>query len=239
MFDRFQDRVHEKKIEDEIFEIRDPKAPLCYDKYNVIQQKACKLEDSLKSRYRLRDAQEKRRPKMKNRERKEKDITVQTQEDYDIDKVLEELGEDKPKENKQRKKKKKSKRKANEGSENPSNSSTVIESIEELNIGSTPTNDPVLEEQERLATLTPSLQPTNSKGDNMDKKEVENTKLEENLNKPEEECSICFSPRIKTFLFFPCGHATFCEPCANCIFNELRKCPTCQTPIQGKCPVFH
>ena len=46
-----------------------------------------------------------------------------------------------------------------------------------------------------------------------------------------EECSICFGIRIHTFVFVPCGHATFCEDCASRIFNEVKKCPTCQALI--------
>ena len=55
----------------------------------------------------------------------------------------------------------------------------------------------------------------------------------------EPECSTCFEPRIRTFLLFPCGHATFCEQCA-AYFSEsdARTCPTCRAVIVGKIRVF-
>ena len=55
----------------------------------------------------------------------------------------------------------------------------------------------------------------------------------------EPECSTCFEPRIRTFLLFPCGHATFCEQCAAYFCeSEAKTCPTCRAIIVGKIRVF-
>ena len=54
-----------------------------------------------------------------------------------------------------------------------------------------------------------------------------------------DECSICFEPRNPTYLFFPCGHATFCKDCALRLSeNKEKRCPDCRTTIQGTCRVF-
>ena len=53
------------------------------------------------------------------------------------------------------------------------------------------------------------------------------------------ECSTCFEPRIRTFLLVPCGHATFCEKCATYLCDsEDKRCPTCRAIISGKIRVF-
>ena len=52
------------------------------------------------------------------------------------------------------------------------------------------------------------------------------------------ECTICFEPRYRTFLLIPCGHATFCETCADRILEDGKKCPTCQVPVTQKIRVF-
>ena len=54
-----------------------------------------------------------------------------------------------------------------------------------------------------------------------------------------DECTICFEPRNPTYLFFPCGHATFCKDCALRLSeNEEKRCPDCRATIQGTCRVF-
>ena len=61
-----------------------------------------------------------------------------------------------------------------------------------------------------------------------------------NVEKPTyDECTICFEPRNPTYLFFPCGHATFCKDCALRLSeNEEKRCPDCRSTIQGTCRVF-
>ena len=53
------------------------------------------------------------------------------------------------------------------------------------------------------------------------------------------ECSTCFEPRDRTFLLVPCGHATFCQNCATqfCTTGP-KKCPTCRGQVTGKIRVF-
>ena len=184
----------------------------------------------------------------KNTENAVKDSKVESKrsekvvEEYNIDEILQYLGEDVPEPKAksgsksgqvQKQKKKKPKRKGNIIENNSESiAPSIPESIEKLSIGSTPTNDSILEEQERVALQKPSLDPLI--GNNH-----ENNVSNDNRQEPEQECSICYHPRTKTFLLYPCGHATFCEVCANRILEELMKCPTCQRPIQGTCPVFH
>ena len=60
-----------------------------------------------------------------------------------------------------------------------------------------------------------------------------------NPNYEEPTCSICFEPRTQTYLLTPCGHATFCESCANHFCNsDDKKCPICRTKATGKIQVF-
>ena len=60
-----------------------------------------------------------------------------------------------------------------------------------------------------------------------------------NVNDVEDnECSICFCVREKTFVIIPCGHATFCEHCSIRICNDTKRCPTCQTPTTGRLRIF-
>merc|ERR1712029_593374 len=76
-----------------------------------------------------------------------------------------------------------------------------MEASEELiEVQDQPTSDQPDEEQEQLLE---EVQQNNSST---------NKKPTEVPSEP--ECSICFEPRIRTFLLLPCGHATFCEKCA-------------------------
>ena len=240
----------------ELCELQNPKSFLNYYRFEYCEKMASDLSMSLDKRYaRLRNREEiirevitkkRKEVKMAKMARKEcknvKNITV-TQgvaEEYNIDEILKELGEDEPNGKSdgkvQKQKKKKGKRKEKITENNSQSSLPVItNAVEELSIDSVPTNDPILEEQESLASQVPSLNPSNS---NNDENKKDNTVIIDNHQEPEQECSICYHPRTKTFLFYPCGHATFCELCANRILDELKKCPTCQSPIQGTCPVF-
>ena len=55
----------------------------------------------------------------------------------------------------------------------------------------------------------------------------------------DEECTICYEPRNPTYMFYPCGHATFCKDCATHLFeNSEKKCPDCRRPIKEVVRVF-
>ena len=54
-----------------------------------------------------------------------------------------------------------------------------------------------------------------------------------------DECTICFEERNPTYMFYPCGHATFCKKCAERLFeSEEKKCPDCRTLIKDTIRVF-
>ena len=55
----------------------------------------------------------------------------------------------------------------------------------------------------------------------------------------QDECTICYEPRIQTYVFIPCGHATFCKDCALHIFeNTDKRCPDCRSRIQQTFRIF-
>ena len=55
----------------------------------------------------------------------------------------------------------------------------------------------------------------------------------------QDECTICYEPRIQTYVFIPCGHATFCKECALHIFeNTDKRCPDCRSRIQQTFRIF-
>jgi hypothetical protein len=45
-------------------------------------------------------------------------------------------------------------------------------------------------------------------------------------------CPVCLLVRERTYCFVSCGHALFCEGCANTLFANQSHCPTCRTGIQ-------
>ena len=54
-----------------------------------------------------------------------------------------------------------------------------------------------------------------------------------------EECTICFEPRDQTYIFYPCGHATFCKDCALHLFEKSdKRCPDCRATIKITFRVF-
>ena len=54
-----------------------------------------------------------------------------------------------------------------------------------------------------------------------------------------DECTICFGLLIHTYMFYPCGHATFCIDCASRLFkSEEKKCPDCRALIKDTIRVF-
>ena len=209
-------------------------------------------------------------------------VTQGKLEEYNIDEVLIKLGENKPGENKPKdKERKKRKKKSKREEQNREGGENVTDLLEDLNIDSASTIDPILDEKEKLNELVPTLSPLDEECQNTEPEQIESkitndiatdaitndnpteaitnnnpteaivddiateaitnepTEAITDDNPTEPECSICFNPRVKTFLFYPCGHATFCKACADRIVAELKKCPTCQSPICGSCPVFH
>ena len=66
--------------------------------------------------------------------------------------------------------------------------------------------------------------------------EIPPVKIEE---KTSDECSICYEVRDQTFVFYPCGHATFCKGCAIRVFETKdRRCPDCRTVIRDTFRVY-
>ena len=53
-----------------------------------------------------------------------------------------------------------------------------------------------------------------------------------------EECTICFDTRIQTYMFYPCGHATFCKDCALHLFKKKKNCPDCRGLIKDTVRVY-
>ena len=54
-----------------------------------------------------------------------------------------------------------------------------------------------------------------------------------------DECTICFGLLIHTYMFYPCGHATFCKDCASRLFKSAdNRCPDCRTLIKDTVRVF-
>ena len=71
----------------------------------------------------------------------------------------------------------------------------------------------------------------------------ESEKLRKNLEMMkianDDECTICYEPRNPAYMFYPCGHATFCKNCASRLFEESeKKCPDCRRPIKDIVRVF-
>lgn len=49
--------------------------------------------------------------------------------------------------------------------------------------------------------------------------------------RPNAHCICCLGPRVRTYCLVPCGHALFCEGCANSLKNRRLCCPTCRANI--------
>ena len=137
-------------------------------------------------------------------------VTQGKAEDYDIEKVLKSLEiEENPTKKRKPKSKRKSKKKPNE---------TIIAD-----------NDSELTESVKAEDASVELVDSTS----------DEAKSSPNVNDVEDnECSICFCVREKTFVIIPCGHATFCEHCSLRICNDTKRCPTCQTPTEGRLRIF-
>ena len=137
-------------------------------------------------------------------------VTQGKAEDYDIEKVLKSLEiEENPTKKRKPKSKRKSKKKPNE---------TIIAD-----------NDSELTESVKAEDASVELVDSTS----------DEAKSSPNVNDVEDnECTICFCVREKTFVIIPCGHATFCEHCSLRICNDTKRCPTCQTPTTGRLRIF-
>ena len=137
-------------------------------------------------------------------------VTQGKAEDYDIEKVLKSLEtEENPTKKRKPKSKRKSKKKPNE--------SIIADNDSELT--------------ESVKAEDASVELVDSTSDE--------AKSSPNVNDVEDnECSICFCVREKTFVIIPCGHATFCEHCSIRICNDTKRCPTCQTPTEGRLRIF-
>ena len=137
-------------------------------------------------------------------------VTQGKAEDYDIEKVLKSLEiEENPTKKRKPKSKRKSKKKPNE--------SIIADNDSELT--------------ESVKAEDASVELVDSTSDE--------AKSSPNVNDVEDnECSICFCVREKTFVIIPCGHATFCEHCSIRICNDTKRCPTCQTLTTGRLRIF-
>ena len=68
---------------------------------------------------------------------------------------------------------------------------------------------------------------------------IDSTSVQEKEEEEEDECSICFELRNQTYMFYPCGYATFCIDCASHLFkSEEKKCPDCRALIKDTIRVF-
>ena len=145
-------------------------------------------------------------------------VTQGKAEDYDIEKVLKSLEiEENPMTKKRKpKSKRKSKKKPNENII-ADNDSELTESVQAV-------------QAEKVSVEL--VESAVSTSDNEAKSSSNVNDVEDN------ECTICFCVREKTFVIIPCGHATFCEHCSIRICNDTKRCPTCQTPTEGRLRIF-
>ena len=135
-------------------------------------------------------------------------VTYNDRDTYDIDTILRELGEEPTTaKKKEHKNAKKSKQKAKKAKKKESDSNEDKKPNEPIKSDTEDCEESKDEVSSEITDEVPKDSRTN------------------------DDCSICFGTRIHTFVFVPCGHATFCEDCATRIFNEVKKCPTCQALI--------
>ena len=144
-------------------------------------------------------------------------VTKGKEEDYDIEKVLKSLEiEENATKKRKPKSKRKSKKKPHESIIADNDSSELIESVkpEDVSVELVESAVPTSDNEAKIAS-SPNVHD-----------------MEDN------ECTICFCVREKTFVIIPCGHATFCEHCSLRICNDTKRCPTCQTPTTGRLRIF-
>ena len=166
-----------------------------------------------KSTYDLKKMKQRKEAKNARKDTKNVKTAVVNQgeiEDYDIERVLQDLevGEVPKKSKNSKKKEKKRQKKRLQIDDKPGEKSDQPSTNEVVGVD---TNDKPLEIQE----LT-----------------------QRQINSAEGDCSICFCPKTRTFAFIPCFHATFCQDCSERIFNETKRCPTCQVPVTNRTRIF-
>ena len=135
-------------------------------------------------------------------------IVVQgNSEEYSIEKVLQFIGSgDEGRQDKKAKKKKSKKKIRKSKNEEETLSSEAVETKEQVQAVD------ILEEEVVALEV---------------EKGVENN-AEDTVN-----CTICFEARNQTYIFYPCGHATFCKDCALKLSQHATKtCPDCRTNIK-------
>ena len=167
-----------------------------------------------KSTYDLKKMKQRKEAKNARKDTKNVKTAVVNQgeiEDYDIERVLQDLevGEVPKKSKNSKKKEKKRQKKRLQIDDKPEEKSDQPLTNEVVGVD---TNDKSLEIQE----------PTQSR----------------HINSAEGDCSICFCPKTRTFAFIPCFHATFCQDCSERIFNDTKRCPTCQVPVTNRTRIF-
>ena len=166
-----------------------------------------------KSTYDLKKMKQRKEAKNARKDTKNVKTAVVNQgeiEDYDIERVLQDLevGEVPKKSKNSKKKEKKRQKKRLQIDDKPGEKSDQPSTNEVVGVD---TNDKPLEIQE----------PT-----------------QRQINSAEGDCSICFCPKTRTFAFIPCFHATFCQDCSERIFNDTKRCPTCQVPVASRTRIF-
>ena len=141
-------------------------------------------------------------------------IVVQgNSEEYSIENVLQFIGSgDEGRQDKKAKKKKSKKKARKSKNEEETLSSEAVETKEQVQAVD------ILEEEVVALEV---------------EKGVENN-AEDTVN-----CTICFEARNQTYIFYPCGHATFCKDCALKLSqNATKTCPDCRTNIKDTFRVF-
>ena len=167
-----------------------------------------------KSTYDLKKMKQRKEAKNARKDTKNVKTAVVNQgeiEDYDIERVLQDLevGEVPKKSKNSKKKEKKRQKKRLQIDDKPEEKSDQPSTNEVVGVDA---NDRSLEIQE----------PTHQRP----------------INSAEGDCSICFCPKTRTFAFIPCFHATFCQDCSERIFNDTKRCPTCQVPVASRTRIF-
>ena len=59
---------------------------------------------------------------------------------------------------------------------------------------------------------------------------IKNDKIDNNNIPHNMKCDVCLDNK-KTHVLLDCNHVCLCEPCSVKIYNNLKKCPICNTPM--------
>ena len=171
-------------------------------------------------------------------------ITKGNAEEYDIEKVLRELEvstEGKKPKRKQKKSKKKKSTAAGAEAGDVIEGIEVNEATEVIEATEIVEATEVVEANEVIEATEVSTPTESNEAKIAQSKPVQNPDHQqfEQIEPRIPECSTCFEPRTRTFLLAPCGHATFCQECAEHFCNsDDKRCPSCRTKITGKIRVF-